>query len=54
MVCLATAPPAPRQNLPLPATSQATMKITKSGWSTKPLTLPSRAGENPIERNAGP
>jgi hypothetical protein len=34
MVHLATAPPAPRQNLPLPAASQATVKIAKSGWST--------------------
>ena len=33
MVRLAAAPPAPRQNLPLPAASPPTMKITKSGWS---------------------
>lgn len=31
MVSLAQAPPAPRQNLPLPAAGQAAMNITKSG-----------------------
>ena len=34
LVRLATPPPAPRPNQPLPAASPATMKITISGWST--------------------
>jgi hypothetical protein len=37
MVGLTPPPPAPRQNQPLPATSPPTMKVTKSGWSTKRL-----------------
>jgi hypothetical protein len=40
MVKLATTPPAPRQDLPLPAASNPRpMNVTIYGWSTRPSSI---------------
>src|SRR5258708_401766 len=49
MVGLAATPPALGQNLPLPATSRAAMKITKSGWSTDTAVYDRRTAYNYCE-----
>jgi SRSO17 transposase len=54
LVHLAATPPAPRQNLPLPAASPRTMTITIYGWSTSPAPEhgPASPRQTPRRRDA--